>query len=77
MNRTLLETRLIFHSRLAAGALAFLLLMTSLAAWSGFQSVNAHNEALSRIEQAHNEELASVMRKYEHGGDAGYAAYYT
>lgn len=65
------------HSRLAAGAVVLLLLLTSLAVWSGLQAVTAQREALQRIVVAQEADVAEVARKYATGGDAGYAAYST
>lgn len=69
------------HSRLAAGAVALLLLLTSLATWSGLQAVAAQREALHRVVTAQEADVAAVAKKYtaggDAGGDAGYAAYST
>lgn len=77
MNTTRFELKLLFQSRLAAGALVLLLLITLLALWSGQRSVSLQNAALSRIAAAHQDDVARVAAEYRNGGDAGYAAYYT
>jgi ABC-2 type transport system permease protein len=77
MSTTNFELKLLLRSRLALGALIFLLLVTLLALWSGHRSVQAQNAALTRIAAAHQEDVARVAAKYKNGGGAGDAAYYT
>lgn len=77
MNRLVFELRYLFQSRLAAGALIALLLLTSLAVWCGMRAVAAQEQALERIAAAHEYDLSAVKERYKDGGDAGYAAYYT
>lgn len=77
MKTLTLEFRLMLHSRLAAGAVVLLLLLTSLATWSGLEAVAAQREALQRVVTAQEADVAAVASKYAAGGDAGYAAYST
>jgi len=78
MKKTLLlELRLVLHSRLAAGAVALLLLLSAMSVWSGLQAVAAQHAALERIAASHGAELASLVEKYADGGDAGSVAYAT
>lgn len=71
------ELRLALHSRLAAGALALLLVLTVLAVWSGLHAVSAQRAALARIAVVQRDDVAAVAQKYGDGGEAGYAAYST
>lgn len=77
MNTLIFELRFILQSRLAAGALIVLLALVSLSVWSGFRAVDAQQAALARIAADHQQDMASHMAKYQSGGDAGSAAYYT
>lgn len=77
MKTLTLELRLMLHSRLAAGAVVLLLLLTSLAVWSGMQAVAGQREAIQRIITAQDADVAAVAKKYADGGNAGYAAYST
>ena len=72
-----LELRLALHSRLAAGALVLLLLLTALAVWSGLHAVSSQRDALARIAVVQRDDVAAVAHKYRDGGEAGYAAYST
>jgi ABC-2 type transport system permease protein len=72
-----LELRLALHSRLAAGALVLLLLLTALAVWSGLHAVSTQRDALARIAAVQRDDVAAVAEKYRDGGEAGYAAYST
>jgi len=72
-----LELRLALHSRLAAGALVLLLLLTTLAVGSGLHAVSTQRDALARIAAVQRDDVAAVAQKYRDGGEAGYAAYST
>lgn len=77
MNPSHFELKLLLRTRLAAGALIFLLIMNLLALWSGHQAVKGQQAALARIAAAHEADFARIAEKYKNGGDAGDAAYYT
>ncbi|MCC2957602.1 DUF3526 domain-containing protein [Massilia sp. IC2-477] len=70
------ELRLVLQSRLALGALALLLVLSSLAVWSGLQAVAAQRDALARVAASHHAEVAAMRDKYASGADAGSVAYY-
>lgn len=76
MRSVMLELRIILHSRLAAGALALLLILASLAIWNGYRAVNAQTAALARLTAVHQEDHKAFIAKYGKGTDAGSAAYY-
>ena len=71
------ELRLVLQSRLALGALALLLALSSLAVWSGLQAVAAQRAALARVSASHQAEVGAIREKYASGADAGSVAYYT
>ncbi len=72
-----MELTMILRSGLAAGSLALLLVLATLAVWSGMREVDAQQRALARIEASHRADVAGVARHYAKGGEAGYAAYST
>ncbi|WP_151638800.1 ABC transporter permease [Noviherbaspirillum aerium] len=90
MTTWMLELRIILQSRLAAGALALLLALATLAVWNGYRAVAAQHQTLARLTAAHQEEQKAFAARYAHakagkegkdgngsgGGDAGSAAYY-
>lgn len=78
MKKTLLlELRLVLHARLAAGAVALLLLLSALSVWSGLQAVASQHAALARVGASHQLDLASLVEKHADGADAGSVAYAT
>lgn len=77
MKTLMFELRLVLQSRLALGALALLLLLSGLAAWSGLQAVSAQREALARVGASHQTEVQALAKKYAGGAEAGSVAYYT
>ncbi|SFV11694.1 DUF3526 domain-containing protein [Pseudoduganella namucuonensis] len=77
MRNLMFELRLVLQSRLAAGALALLMLLSALSVWSGLQAGAAQRAALERIAATQRAEVAAIAAKYADGGDAGQAAYST
>ncbi|MBT9493180.1 MAG: DUF3526 domain-containing protein [Paucibacter sp.] len=71
------ETRLLLRSRLALVALLLLLLLSTLAVWSGMREVARQQQTIARLAGLQQQELAVQARKYVDGADAGSAAYYT
>lgn len=76
MKSLMFELRIILHSRLALGALALLLALTSLSIWNGYRAVAAQTAALNRLTVAHQDDHKTFLAKYGKGSDAGSAAYY-
>lgn len=77
MKNLMFELRLVLQSRLAAGALALLMMLSALSVWSGLQASAVQRAALERIAASQRAELAAIAAKYANGGDAGQAAYST
>lgn len=71
------EGRLLVRSRGVVAALLLLLALSSLAVFSGLREVARQQETIARLVALHDEDLAAQQRKYERGGNAGSAAYYT
>lgn len=78
MSRYAAELKLVLRSRIATGALVFLLLLSALAVWSGISVSQRQDAAIERVQTASASDLASVAEVYgQPDGDAGYGAYYT
>jgi ABC-2 type transport system permease protein len=78
MSLVLAELKLVLRSRIAAGVLILLTLLSALAIWSGISTAVRQQAAIERVQAAHAAEAASVAERYgKPDGDAGYAAYYT
>ncbi len=77
MNTLMLELRLALHSRLAAGALVLLLVLSLLSVWSGLSATASQRAALERIAAVQRDDVAAVAKNYRKGGEAGLAGYYT
>ncbi|WP_338759049.1 DUF3526 domain-containing protein [Massilia sp. METH4] len=71
------ELRLILRSRLSTAALALLLLLASLAVWSGMHEVERQRQTIARLAPLHEQDVAALAARYPNGKDAGNAAYYT
>ncbi|MFN3727698.1 MAG: ABC transporter permease [Allosphingosinicella sp.] len=72
------ELKLVLRSRIAAGALLLLFLLSALAVWSGLSAAARQEAAIERVQAAHAQDIAAVAERYgKPDGDAGYAAYYT
>ncbi|ASK17893.1 DUF3526 domain-containing protein [Halomonas sp. N3-2A] len=71
------ECRLLLRSRLSMVALLLLLVMTSVAVWSGLHEVERQQQTIARLAPLHEQDVAAVAAQYPEGGDAGSLAYYT
>lgn len=78
MTRYGAELKLVLRSRIAAGVLAFLFVLSALAVWSGISVTLRQDAAIERVQAASAADLATVAKVYgQPDGDAGYGAYYT
>lgn len=78
MTRYGAELKLVLRSRIAAGALIFLFVLSALAVWSGISVTQRQDAAIERVQDASAADLDSVAAVYgQPDGDAGYGAYYT
>jgi len=71
------ELRLIARSRLSACALALLLLLSSIAVWSGLHATERQRQTIARLADLHEQDVAAVAKQYAGEPDAGNAAYFT
>jgi len=72
------ELRLIARSRLSVCALALLLLLSSVAVWSGLHETTNQRHTIERLAELHDEQdVAAVAKQYASEPDAGNAAYFT
>lgn len=58
-------------------ALLLLLVLGSLAVWSGVQEVTHQHQTIARLAPLHEQDVAAVAAQYAEGADAGSPAYYT
>lgn len=77
MNSLMHELRLIQRSTLSVAALLLLLVLSSLAVWSGMHEVTRQRDTIARLAPLHARDAAAVAARYPAGPDAGAAAYYT
>jgi len=77
MNPLRFELRLIVRSRLSAGALALLLLLSALATWSGMREVERQRQTIARLAPLHAQDVAALAARHPDSANAGTAAYYT
>jgi len=72
------EFRLLLRSRVSVAALLLLLVLSSVAVWSGLAATARQNATIDRVTAAQGRDLAAVAKRYgKPDGEAGYAAYYT
>lgn len=71
------ECRLLLRSRLSMVALLLLLVLTSVAVWSGLHEIERQQQTIARLAPLHEQDVAVVAAQYAEGGDAGSPAYYT
>lgn len=71
------ECRLLLRSRLSMVALLLLLVLASVAVWSGLHEVESQQQTIARLAPLHEQDVAVVAAQYAEGGDAGSPAYYT
>lgn len=76
MKAWLHEWRLLVRTPLAAFALLLLLVLSSLAVWSGAREVARQQQTLERLAPLQQQDLAAQLAKPLARGDAGSAAYY-
>lgn len=76
MRAWLHEWRLLARTPLAAFALLLLLVLSSLAVWSGAREVARQQQTLERLAPLQQQDLAAQLAKPLARGDAGSAAYY-
>ncbi|SFS11779.1 DUF3526 domain-containing protein [Sphingomonas jatrophae] len=78
MSRLSAELRLILRSRMGVGSLLLLLLLSSLAVWSGIAQMERQRETIARVSGEQRRDFAGVAATHgKPDGDAGYAAYYS
>lgn len=77
MNTLTFELRLILRSRLMTAALLLLLVLSSLAAWSGLHEVERQRETIARIGPLNEQDVAAVALRQAGSKDGGGPAYYT
>lgn len=77
MNWITHEWRLIMRSRLCLAALLFLLLLSSLAVWSGLHEAARQQATIAHVNQLNQDEMALLARRYQNSNSAGNPAYYT
>jgi ABC-2 type transport system permease protein len=77
MKWLIFEWRLIARSRLSVAALLLLLLLTSLAVWSGLHETTRQRDTIARLAPLHQQDVADLAARYPHSADAGSPAYYT
>ncbi|QBE62087.1 DUF3526 domain-containing protein [Pseudoduganella lutea] len=77
MSRLTFELRLIVRSRLSIAALLLLLLLSTLAVWSGMQEVERQRQTIARLAPLHEQDVAALAARYPASKDAGNPAYYT
>ncbi|WP_288380767.1 DUF3526 domain-containing protein [uncultured Massilia sp.] len=77
MNQLRFELRLILRSRLMTAALLLLLLLSSLAVWSGLHEVERQRETISRIGPLNEQDVAAVAQRQAGSKEGGGPAYYT
>lgn len=71
------EWRLLARSRLPLWAAVLLLVLSSLAVWSGMGEIARQRDTITRLAPLHAQDVAAVARPFAGGGSAGNAAYYT
>jgi len=71
------ELRLIARSHLSACALALLLLLSSVAVWSGLHATERQRQTIARLAELHEQDVTAVAGQYAGEPDAGNAAYFT
>ncbi len=71
----LFELRLMLHSRLARAALLLFFALAALSVVAGCMAVQGQRDALARVEAAHRQDSAALLRKHGASGDAGANAY--
>lgn len=74
------ELRLLWRSRPMAAALLLLLLLSSLAVWSGLNEVARQRQSIARVGPLNEQDVAAVARAHAdspNGGDVAYYTFYT
>jgi ABC-2 type transport system permease protein len=71
------ELRLILRARLPAAALLLLLLLASIAVWSGLRDSARQHVAIARAVALGAQDVASVAARYPYSPEGGNPAYYT
>jgi len=71
------ELRLILRSRLSLCALLLLLLLSSIAVWSGLHETQRQRQTIEHLAVLHEQDVAAVAAQYAGEPDAGNAAYFT
>ncbi len=78
MSRLHAELRLVLRSRLGVVSLALLMLLASVAVWSGIAQVARQEATIARVAAEQQRDLAAVAAAHaKPDGDPGYAAYYS
>ncbi|HDU8210603.1 DUF3526 domain-containing protein [Acinetobacter baumannii] len=71
------EWRLLQRSPLSIVAILLLLVLTSMAVWSGLQEVERQHQKIEHLAPLHEQDVAAISAQYADAGDVGYPAYYT
>ncbi|MFK3737209.1 ABC transporter permease [Massilia sp. TN1-12] len=71
------ELRLLWRSRASMAALLLLLLLSSLAVWSGLHEVARQRQTIARVGPLNEQDVAAVARTRGDSPNGGEAAYYT
>lgn len=71
------EWLLLRRSSLSIVAIVLLLVLTSMAVWSGLQEVERQHQKIQHLAVLHEQDVAEIAAQYADKGDVGYPAYYT
>lgn len=71
------ELRLLLRARLSAAALALLLALSMVAAWSGRAEVERQRQTIARLVQLNEQDVAALAARSASSPDGGAPAYYT
>lgn len=77
MSSLAFELRLILRSRLMTAALLLLLLLSSLAVWSGLHEVGRQRDTIARVQPLNEQDVAAVAQRQAGSKEGGGPAYYT
>jgi len=71
------ELRLILRARLSLAALVLLLVLTSIAVWSGLQETARQRQTIDRLAVLNEQDVSALAARLKVTPEGGYSAYYT
>jgi len=77
MHALLHELRLVLRARLSVAALVLLLVLSSIAVWSGLQETARQRATIDRLAVLNEQDVAALAARLKVTPEGGYSAYYT